>query len=161
MKRVDLGTELLIESMILPKEGNVLDIGCGYGIIGIAAATFNPRLEVTMTDVNARAVWLAKQNIEKNSLSNVEVRRGRLYEPIDDMVFDCVLSNPPVSAGMETVKTMVSEAPEHMTRKALFQMVVRSKIAGKRFRDFFEEAFGNVEVLARESGYRVLVSRKC
>jgi 16S rRNA (guanine1207-N2)-methyltransferase len=161
MKRVDLGTELLIESMILPKEGNVLDIGCGYGIIGIAAATFNPRLEVTMTDVNARAVWLAKQNIEKNSLSNVEVRRGRLYEPIDDMVFDCVLSNPPVSAGMETVKTMVSEAPEHMTRKALFQMVVRSKIAGKRFRDFFEEAFGNVEVSARGSGYRVLVSRKC
>jgi 16S rRNA (guanine1207-N2)-methyltransferase len=160
MKRVDLGTRLLVESMVLPKEGNVLDIGCGYGIIGIAAATFNPRLQVMIVDVNARAVWLAKQNIEKNNVSNVEVKRGRLYKPIGGLMFDCVLSNPPVSAGMETVKALISEAPDHMTRKALFQMVVRSKIAGKRFCGFFEEAFGNVEVLARGSGYRVLMSQK-
>jgi 16S rRNA (guanine1207-N2)-methyltransferase len=159
-KRVDLGTRLLIESMVLPQEGCVLDIGCGYGAVGIAAATFNPNLRVMMVDVNERAVRLARQNAEKNYVSNVEVRRGYLYEPVKNLVFSCVLSNPPVSAGMETVKAMISEAPEHMASKALFQMVVKSKIGGKRLLMVFEEAFGNIEVLARKSGFRVLMSKK-
>ena len=159
-KRVDLGTRLLIESMVLPQEGYVLDIGCGYGAVGIAAAIFNPNLRVIMVDVNERAVRLARQNAEKNYVSNVEVRRGYLYEPVKDLVFSCVLSNPPVSAGMETVKAIISEAPEHMASKALFQMVVKSKIGGKRLLMVFEEAFGNIEVLARKSGYRVLMSKK-
>jgi len=159
-KHVDLGTRLLIESMVLPREGYVLDIGCGYGAVGIAAAIFNPDLRVIMVDVNERAVRLARQNAEKNYISNIEVRRGYLYEPVKDLTFNCVLSNPPVSAGMETVKAIISEAPEHMASKATFQMVMKSKIGGKRLLMVFEEAFGNVEVLARKSGYRVLVSNK-
>ncbi|MGC9346453.1 MAG: class I SAM-dependent methyltransferase, partial [Candidatus Bathyarchaeales archaeon] len=126
-KRVDLGTRLLIESMVLPEKGYALDVGCGYGAVGIAAAVFNPNLRVIMVDVNERAVWLAKQNIEINSVDNAEVRRGHLYEPVKNLTFNCVLSNPPVSAGMETVKAIIVEAPKHMTDKALFQMVVRSK----------------------------------
>ena len=159
-KRVDLGTRVLISSMNLPKEGRVLDIGCGYGAVGIAAAVFNPRLQVTLVDVNSRAVWLAKQNLEKNSVSNAEVKRGHFYESVSGLMFDCILSNPPVSAGMETVKALVCNAPKHMTHKASFQMVVRSKIGGKRLQMIFDEAFGNVAVMARESGYRVLFSEK-
>lgn len=159
-RRIDLGTRLLIESMILPKTGHVLDVGCGYGPVGIAAATFNPRLQVKLVDVNTRAVWLARQNIEKNSVSNAEVKGGFMYEPVEDMIFDCVLSNPPVSAGMETVKTIICQAPTRMTPKAYFQMVVKSKIGGKRLQTIFKDAFGNVEILARGSGYRVLMSKK-
>jgi 16S rRNA (guanine1207-N2)-methyltransferase len=159
-RRVDLGTRLLIESMILPKEGHALDVGCGYGAVGIAAASFNPRLYVTLVDVNARAVWLASQNIERNCAGNAEAKRGCLYEPVKDLNFDCVLSNPPVSVGMETVKAIISEAPEHMTQKAHLQMVVKSKVGGKRLQMIFKEAFGNVTILARESGYRVLMSTK-
>jgi 16S rRNA (guanine1207-N2)-methyltransferase len=159
-RRVDLGTRLLIESMVLPQDGCVLDVGCGYGPVGIAAAAFNPSLSVVMVDVNYRAVWLARQNVERNRLSNVEVKRGFLYEPVKSMVFDCVLSNPPVTAGLETVKAMICNAPPHMSSKAVFQMVVRSKVGGKRLCMIFEEAFGNVEVLARESGYRVLIAKK-
>ncbi|MDI6847312.1 MAG: methyltransferase [Candidatus Bathyarchaeia archaeon] len=159
-RRVDLGTRLLVESMVLPEKGSVLDVGCGYGAVGIAAATFNPDLRVIMVDVNQRAVWLARQNIEINNVGNAEVRRGQLYEPIKDLKFNCVLSNPPVSAGMETVKAIIVEAPKHMTCKALFQMVVRSKIGGKRLRTLLESAFGNIEVLARKSGYRVFISEK-
>jgi len=161
MAHVDLGTRLLIASMILPGKGYVLDIGCGYGAVGIAAAVFNPDLYVFMVDVNARAVWLARQNIARNYLSNAEAKRGDLYDPVESLAFDCILSNPPVSAGMETVKAIISEAPQHMSDGASFQMVLRSKIAGKRLCTFFEEAFGNFDVLARESGYRVLISRKC
>ena len=159
-KRVDLGTRLLIESMVLPEKGYVLDVGCGYGAVGIAAAIFNPNLRVIMVDVNERAVWLAKQNIEINRISNAEVRRGHLYEPVKDLTFNCVLSNPPVSAGMETVKAIIVEAPKYMAEKSLFQMVVRSKIGGKRLHMFLEEAFGNVEILARKSGYRIFISEK-
>ena len=159
-QRVDLGTRLLIESMLLPKRGCVLDLGCGYGAIGIAAALFQPQSYVVLVDVNARAVWLARQNLQKNLVGNAEVRKGRLYAPVKDMTFDSVLSNPPVSAGLETVKSMIDEAPVHMRRKGAFQMVVKSKIGSKRLQAVFETAFGNVEVLARESGYRVLISRK-
>ena len=159
-KRVDLGTRLLIESMVLPEKGYVLDVGCGYGAVGIAGAVFNPNLRVVMVDVNERAVWLAKQNIEINCISNAEVRRGHLYEPVKDLTFNCVLSNPPVSAGMETVKAIIVEAPKYMAEKSLFQMVVRSKIGGKRLHMFLEEAFGNVEILARKSGYRIFISEK-
>jgi 16S rRNA (guanine1207-N2)-methyltransferase len=158
--RIDLGTRLLIEQMVLPKNGCVLDIGCGYGAIGIAAAVFNPCLKVVMSDVNIRAVWLAKQNVEKNNVENVEVRRGSLYEPVRDLVFNCVLSNPPVSAGMKTVQAIIAGAPEVMADKATFQMVIRSKIGGKRLQTFFLESFGNVDVLARESGYRILIAEK-
>ena len=159
-KRVDLGTRLLIESMVLPEEGYVLDVGCGYGAVGIAAGAFNNNLRVVMVDVNGRAVRLARRNVEINSVQNVVVKRGHLYEPVKSVMFNCVLSNPPVSAGMETVKAIISEAPEHMANKAMFQMVVKSKVGGKRLSMFFEEAFGNVRVSARKSGYRVLISEK-
>ena len=159
-RRIDLGTRLLIESMVLPESGYALDVGCGYGAVGITAAAFNPKLYVVMVDVNERAVRLAKKNIEINHVDNAEVRRGHLYEPVEGTVFDCILSNPPVSAGLNIVKAIITEAPSHMTEKATFQMVVKSKIGGKRFQLIFEETFGNFAVLARESGYRVLIAEK-
>ena len=160
-KRVDNGTRLLIETMILPEQsGFVLDVGCGYGAVGIAAAIFNPQLHVFMTDVNARAVHLAKYNIKKNQATNAKARYGCLYEPVKELIFDSVLSNPPISAGMKTVKEIIIEAPKIMAKKATFQMVVRSKTGGKTLRPVFNETFGNSEVLARESGYRVLMAEK-
>jgi 16S rRNA (guanine1207-N2)-methyltransferase len=159
-KRVDTGTRLLIETMVLPETGYVLDVGCGYGVVGIAAATFNTQLHVVMTDVNARAVNLAKHNIAKNKATNAEAKCGYLYEPVENLKFNCVLSNPPVSAGMDTVKTIIAQAPKVMASKATFQMVVRSKIGGKTLPPLFNETFGNSAVLARESGYRVLIGEK-
>jgi 16S rRNA (guanine1207-N2)-methyltransferase len=159
-KRIDLGTRLLIEAMILPETGSVLDVGCGYGAVGIAAAALNPKAHVIMTDVNMRAVRLAKQNMEINKVTNAEVRHGYLYEPVEELTFNCVLSNPPVSAGMETVKAIITEAPKAMARKATFQMVVRSKIGAKTLPPIFNETFRNYTVLARQSGYRLLKAVK-
>ena len=156
-RKIDSGTRLLIETMILPQTGNVLDIGCGYGAVGIAAATLNRQLHVVMTDVNMRAVRLAKQNVELNKVANAEVRYGAFYEPVQDTKFNCVLSNPPVSAGMETVKAIVKQAPTVMAPKASFQMVIRSKIGAKALPQLFEETFHNCTIVGRESGYRVLM----
>jgi 16S rRNA (guanine1207-N2)-methyltransferase len=156
-RKVDPGTRLLIETMVLPQKGNILDIGCGYGVVGIAAAAFNPQLDVVMTDVNMRAVRLARQNVELNKIVNAEVRYGCFYEPVMDLRFNCVLSNPPVSAGMETVKAIVKQAPVVMAPKTSFQMVIRSKIGAKTLPTLFNETFGNCSVVGRESGYRVLM----
>lgn len=159
-RKIDCGTRLLIESMILPEIGLVLDIGCGYGAVGIAIAKLNPRLKVVMTDVNARAVRLAKKNIGLNRVTNAEVRYGFFYEPVDNLKFNCVLSNPPVSAGMETVKAIVAGAPKVMAPSSSFQMVIRSKIGAKRLPELFTETFGNCGVIARESGFRVLIGKQ-
>jgi 16S rRNA (guanine1207-N2)-methyltransferase len=121
-RKVDFGTRLLIESMVLSTVGCVLDIGCGYGVVGISAAKFNPELHVVMTDVNARAVRLAKKNLTLNKVTNAEVRYGFFYEPVENLKFNSVLSNPPVSAGMETVKAIVTGAPKVMAPEAGYKI---------------------------------------
>ncbi len=158
-RKVDLGTYVLIDAMVLPQKGSVLDIGCGYGVVGIAAAASNPNLHIVMSDVNMRAIRLARQNLEANRICNAEVRYGYLYEPVGQNRFECILSNPPVSAGMDTVKAIISGAPKVMVAGGSFQMVIRSKIGAKSLPEAFCAAFGNCEVLARESGYRVLLGR--
>jgi 16S rRNA G1207 methylase RsmC len=145
--------------MLLPETGCVLDIGCGYGAVGIAAASLKPKLRVVLTDVNMRAVRLAKRNIELNKAANAEARFGYLYEPVEGLTFNCVLSNPPVSAGMETVKAIVKVAPEVLAAEGTFQMVIRSKIGSKILPAIFEETFGNCRILARSSGFRVLLGQ--
>ena len=158
-RKVDSGTRLLIEAMVLPETGCILDIGCGYGAVGISVAKLNPKLHVVMTDVNARAVRLAKKNVELNRVVNTEVRYGFFYEPVEDLKFNGILSNPPVSAGMETVKSIVVGAPSVMMAGGCFQMVIRSKIGAKILPALFAETFGNCEVVARESGFRVLMGK--
>jgi len=160
VKRIDLGTRVLVESMVLPEKGCVLDIGCGYGAVGIAAAKFNPKLRIVLTDVNRRAVLLARQNVEKNRLVNVEVRQGNLYDPVKGFCFNCVLSNPPVSAGMETVESIIRGAHSVMGSNSTFQMVIRSKIGKKTLPQVITETFGNFKVLSIESGFRVLMAEK-
>ena len=157
--KVDLGTQVLVESMVLPQKGNLLDVGCGYGVVGIVAGSLNKHLHVVMSDVNMRAVRLARRNVEMNRVFNAEVRYGYCYEPVVDMRFDAVLSNPPVSAGMDIVKAIVSGARDVLVSGGTFQMVIRSKIGAKSLPELFEETFGNCNVLARESGFRVLIGK--
>jgi 16S rRNA G1207 methylase RsmC len=109
--------------------------------------------------VNARAIRLAKKNVGLNRVTNSEVRFGFFYEPVGDLKFNCVLSNPPVSAGMETVRAIVTGAPKVMAPEASFQMVIRSKIGAKILPVLFTETFGNCWVVARESGFRVLLGK--
>jgi 16S rRNA G1207 methylase RsmC len=158
-RRIDTGTQLLIESMILPETGIVLDIGCGYGAVGITAAAFKSELQVYLSDINNRAASLAKRNVERNRVFNAHVKCGHLYEPVADLKFDCILSNPPVSAGMETVKAIITGATKIMRPEAVFEMVIRSKIGAKMFPALFIETFGNCTIISRESGFRVLLGK--
>ena len=158
--RIDPGTKLLIETMNLPKEGIVLDLGCGYGAIGIVVASTNQKLKVIMTDINSRAIDLAKLNMKKNRIQNAQIKRGHLYEPVINLIINCILVNPPISAGMKIVKKMILEAPKVLANKGSFQMVTRSKIGSKILPNAFMKSFGNCTIISRESGYRVLKGEK-
>jgi 16S rRNA G1207 methylase RsmC len=157
-RRVDRGTRLLVESMVLPEGGWVLDLGCGYGVVGVVAGRLVPGLEVWMIDVNERAVSLARLNLERNGVEGV-VRQGDLYGPVEGMRFGAVVSNPPISAGLRrVVGAMVGGAVDHMEVGGSLQLVVQSSKGGRALASMMEDAFGGVEVLARGGGYRVLMS---
>jgi 16S rRNA (guanine1207-N2)-methyltransferase len=156
-KRIDNGSRLLIESMALPERGVVLDIGCGYGPIGIAAARLWPGLEVWMTDVNERAVRLAERNALRNGVGNVVVREGDLYEPVGERFFDAILSNPPISAGLaRVVGPLVSGTWDHLVDGGSLQLVVQSNKGGRAVASMMEGRFGAFEVATRGGGFRVL-----
>lgn len=160
-RRIDTGTRFLIESMILPDEGLALDIGCGYGPIGITAAKLRPCLWVWMTDVNRRAVALARENSLRNGVKNVQVMYGYIYEPVESLIFDVILTNPPISAGIDkVVEPIIVGAFEHLGYGGSLQLVVRSNKSGKTLSAIMEKIYGNLEVVARRSGYRVFMAER-
>ena len=158
-RRIDRGTRLLVESMRLPGSGRLLDVGCGYGVVGVVVARVAPSLEVWMTDVNERAVSLAEDNLRRNGVEGATVRQGDLYEPVAGLDFDCIVSNPPISAGMRrVVEPLVRRTVDRLVAGGSIQLVVQSNKGGKTLTRMMEDAFGGVEVSARGGGYRVLMS---
>ena len=160
-KKIDNGTRLLIESMILPEEGVILDLGCGYGPIGIVAARINPKLEVLMTDINERATKLASRNVKRNKVGNVQVLQGNLYEPVKAKKFKAILTNPPISAGIHKVVTPIIEGSiEYLESGGSLQLVVQSNKGGKTLSKLMQNTYSNIKVISRGSGFRVLSSIK-
>ena len=157
-KKIDMGTLVLAESIALGKNSKVLDVGCGIGILGIVAAKlFNAN--VVMTDINKRAVMLAKMNVKLNGI-NAEIFQGNLYEKIKDDDFDCVISNPPQNAGKEVCFQLIAESKNHLKPNGTLQIVARHNKGGKTLSKKIEEVFGNVNVVAKKSGYSVYLSVK-
>ncbi len=157
-EEVDKGTKLLIEYAEIPDEGVVLDIGCGYGAIGITIAKVNPRLRVYMVDINKEAVKLAKRNAKRNRVEDrVVVLHGDLYEPVKGLKFRAIYTNPPLAAGMDTVLRIIEEAPQHLEKGGTLQVVIRK--GAETVKKAMERTFGNVTKLVSKWGYRVFLSR--
>ncbi|WP_083817010.1 class I SAM-dependent methyltransferase [Pyrococcus yayanosii] len=151
--KLDRGTELLIENMILQPGWRILDLGCGYGAIGIVAARFVDY--VVMTDINRRAVAIARKNLKINGVKNAEVRWGTLYEPVEGEKFHSIITNPPVHAGKDVLREIVINAPRHLHDGGLLQMVIRTSHGAKFIKSLMEETFTEVREVAKGSGYRV------
>ncbi len=158
-KRIDPGTKLLLEYAEIPSEGIVLDLGCGYGVIGVVLAKLNPRLVVYMTDINKRAIELAKLNAKLNNVEKqVIVLHGNLYEPVKDKTFDMIITNPPFTAGFNIVENIITKAKKHLKTRGTLQLV--AKRAHNKITELMKKTYGNVEVLASKSGYKILKSTK-
>ena len=158
---LDPGTALLIENLTVRPTDRVLDLGCGWGAVGVAAARSARDGRVVLTDVNRRAVRLARLNLERNRIDNAEVRVGPLYEPVADETFDVIATNPPFRAGRPAVLAILEGAAAHLVPDGRL-VVVGKGTQGIRFYQEWLAAHwdGEVEVLGRGSGYRVLEARR-
>lgn len=152
--QIDEGTRLLLEHIKLPDSGVILDVGCGYGVIGITVAKLNPRLRVYMVDINKLAVKVSKLNAKLNNVEDrVVVLEGDRYEPVKNMLFNAIYSNPPLSAGMKVVEDIVLGARDHLTRDGFAQFVLAK--GGEYLAREARKTYGYVETVSKK-GYILL-----
>ncbi len=162
-KKLDLGTMVLIENMILPKNpGILLDLGCGYGAIGIILAHESPESSVYLTDINRRALWCAKQNIQINlsSLKNkMHVLYGNYFEPFKnkEIKFEGIYMNPPLRLGRKAFIKLFEEIPIYLRKNCTFQFVIRKKMGSEYIYNYLIETFTkeHIEIICKRSGYWV------
>jgi 16S rRNA (guanine1207-N2)-methyltransferase len=159
-RELDTGTALLIENLGVARKDQVLDLGCGWGAVGVAAAKSAPEGHVVLTEVNRRAARLARENLERNRVRNAEVRVGPSYEPVLGESFDLIATNPPFRAGREHVLQLLEEAPGHLRPGGRLVLVGKGSLGIRYYQDWLERRWpGRVEVVGRGSGYRVLEAR--
>jgi 16S rRNA (guanine1207-N2)-methyltransferase len=161
-KYIDTGTKVLIESIVrkipIYENAEILDLGCGYGVIGITIAKLNPKAKITMVDINPLAIKLTNENIKLNLVENAIVIRSHLYSQLENKKFDFIISNPPLAAGYKVIFPLIEGAKEHLKEGGRIIIVLRKGINAipKKMKD----VFGNVELLYKRAGYRVFQSIK-
>lgn len=158
--RVDFGTNVLLNALPdIENNAKVLDVGCGYGVIGIAIARSNPAIDVTMVDVNERALALTNENIKLNNVKNAKAVLSNLYESIDGE-FDYIISNPPIRAGKEIVHGVAVGGYDHLKEGGSIYLVIQKKQGAPSLEKRLEEVFGNVKTVDKRNGYFVLMAKK-
>ncbi|HTP54128.1 MAG TPA: methyltransferase [Thermoplasmata archaeon] len=154
---LDPGTSLLIEHLAVEDGARILDLGCGWGAVGVAAAKSSPHGTVILTDVNRRAARLAAENLGRNGIRNAEVRVGRLFDPVAGERFDLIATNPPFRAGRETVLEMLQAVPERLAPGGRLLLVGKGSQGIRFYQEWIRTHWGpGVAVTGRGSGYRVL-----
>lgn len=157
--RIDMGTKLLIQHARIPKQGKILDVGTGYGVIGIVLATICPKCQITMIDINDRAIWLAKENLKRNEITNAIVHKSNFFDSVKETDFSMIISNPPLKLGHKTIMKFISESYKRIKDQgSCIQIVIRKDHV--RLISYIEEVFADVEVLSSKKGYKVLWAQK-
>lgn len=154
-ERVDPGTRLLVEAMRIGPADTVLDLGCGYGVLGIVAARLAPQGRVYMVDMNERAARLAEANAERNGVRNAEVRVGDGTGPVAGIHFDVILMNPPVRAGKAAVHRLVAEAGAALKPGGSLWVVIGNKQGAPSLKRHLGAVFRELEDVDRKGGYHV------
>ena len=156
---VDYGSHVLIRNIYRKALGNrVLDLGSGYGPIGIVVKRFNPNVEVEMVDVNPRANELAALNCQKN---NVDIK-VHLCEDILTLenTFDTVIFNPPIRAGKKIIYELYEKAYEKLNDRGSLVIVIQRKQGAESSIGKLETLFDDVQVLDRDKGYWIIQATK-
>ena len=157
---LDGGTRIMLETILKhPLQTKVLDMGCGYGPVGILLKTFQPHIEVTMLDVNERAVDLSKLNVKRFGMEH-RVLQSDVYSAVESEVFDEIITNPPIRAGKVVIYKIFKEAFTHLNVNGRLWVVIRKNHGAKSAINEIQSIFGNCEVLEKEKGFYVLMARK-
>lgn len=160
-KRVDYGSGVLIEQMLeqdLPG-GNILDVGCGYGPIGLFAAKKWPDRQVDMVDVNERAMDLARRNAAANGAGNVNIFASDRYQEVSGQ-YAMIVTNPPIRAGKAIWSSILAKAKDHLTDGGILLVVIQKKQGAPSAKKLMAASLGNCEILTRDKGYYILKSVK-
>ncbi len=156
-KMIDYGSQVLLNTLGFEKGKTLLDLGCGYGPLGISLAKVQG-VKPTMVDINNRAIDLAKQNAQKNGVC-ADIFQSNIYEKVNG-TFDYIISNPPIRAGKQVVHTIISESINYLNAGGNLTIVIQKKQGAPSAKAKMEEVFGNVEILKRDKGYYILRSEK-
>lgn len=156
---VDRGSKLLIETMKIEPQDEILDLGCGYGPIGIVAADLAYKGKTTLIDANIRAVRLAEENIKLNNLNNAKALLSDGLEIVGNQQFDIILSNPPFSAGVDIFEEFAKDSFKTLKTDGKIYFVTQSKLKDPVKRIFLEY-YGNFEIAGRNNKYVVSLAIK-
>lgn len=155
---IDYGSRVLLENYQPESAKSLLDVGCGYGTLGLTLAKkFD--LGVTMVDVNSRALDLCRQNAIDNAVSNSKIELSNIYESVSEK-YDAIISNPPIRAGKEVVHEILAGAFGHLNDGGHLTIVIQKKQGAPSAQKKMEEVFGNCQLAARDKGYFILRSYK-
>jgi len=157
---IDYGSRVLIDHMVFPSDAKVLDVGCGYGPIGLTAAKLAPQGHVTMIDVNERAVGLTQENARTNGIANVTVLQSDLFSALGEERFDVILTNPPIRAGKDVVHRIYELSAERLAPEGALWVVIQKKQGAPSTQDKLEQLFERVEEVTKDKGYRIFKATK-
>lgn len=156
-KGVDFGSRFLIETVEIGHATKVLDLGCGYGPIGIAIAHAHPHTQVMMVDINERAVELATENAKRNQVFNqVKVVVSNGFAAISEKGFDHILLNPPIRVGKEIIYGFFADAKAYLKQGGSLWIVIRKQQGAQSARKELEQIYSSVEVVAQKKGYWII-----
>lgn len=154
---IDYGSRVLIDHYIEPLiYGDVLDLGCGYGPIGITIANTYPDRQVVLADVNERAIHLVRKNTRENNLENTKCLVSDRFSNLTDYTFASIVTNPPIRAGKQVVHAMIEDSKPALVKNGELWVVIQKKQGAPSAKSKIMDVFGNVEVVARDKGYFLL-----
>jgi len=160
-KEVDFGSKLLIESFEASSvSGDILDVGCGYGPIGLSIAKSNENITVHMVDVNQRALELAKENAALNEVGNVDIYESDRLTQVKHKSFTSILTNPPIRAGKNVVHDIFEQSVGHLVDGGELWVVIQKKQGAPSAIAKLEQLFQEVEVKVKKKGYFIIKAKK-
>lgn len=153
--RVDFGSNLLLQSLPSFTNESILDVGCGYGTIGLSIAKAYADTQVMMCDVNMRAIELTQNNIDLNKLSNAKVIESNCYEKIN-CKYDVIISNPPIRAGKKVVHEICLGASQFLKIGGKVYFVIQKKQGADSLYKKMLETYNKCEIINKKNGYLII-----
>lgn len=156
---LDRGTKVLLETLPAEFSGQLLDLGCGWGAVGLLMKAFHPDAFITLCDINERAVSLARRNARENKLDTAIVQSDG-FDNVQGN-FDVIACNPPIRAGKESIYRLFHEAAGRLKDDGSLFIVMRKQQGAKSAHKHLSTLFSSVQTVAREAGYHVFQCKGC
>jgi 16S rRNA (guanine1207-N2)-methyltransferase len=156
--QIDYGSYTFLKTIL--KENSVdtlLDVGCGYGVLGITLKYFDKCDYVDMVDINERAVLLTKENIEYYKFSNSNCFVSNGFESINRK-YDRIVINPPIRAGKEVIYKMFDDSVNHLNENGALYIVIKKSLGAPSAMKKLSTIYKNVEIIKKDKGYYIIKS---